>query len=535
MGTASKRFPEVDDTPVRHGWRTGERVFWCALAIVATVALLAVRDEVGGATVALTYLLVILGASARGGRRLGQVLAVLSFFSFNFFFIPPLYALTIRRPLDWVVLFAFLITSAVATQLLHRAQSEAATTRQRAREIERLAALGAETLNAGRAEDAVVAIAEVIRSGLGVSACEIYLKEADDRPLRRIAQVAREGVDALTINAPNARLLDRAAAGLAVAERADGSESVARATATQSPVEILLTVNARALLIPLRVRGEPVGVLRLESDGVISFDAAQQRFAEALAYYAALGLERVRLTAAAEHTDALREADRLKDALLASVSHDLRTPLTTIKALAHDIAVDGDERAVVVEEEADRLNHFVSDLLDLSRLNVGATPMNLELIAVDDVLGAALQQVSGALDGRTINAKLDSAELLVARIDFMSTLRSLVNLIENAVKYSPPSSPVDVTARREGEWVRFEIADRGAGIPPEDRERMFEPFYRGTEIRQVGGTGLGLPIALRAAELQGGSLTYDSRPGGGSIFTLLLPAATELEMRNISL
>jgi two-component system sensor histidine kinase KdpD len=401
--------------------------------------------------------------------------------------------------------------------------------------MERLAALGAETLNAGRAEDAVGAIAEVIRSGLGVSACEIYLKEADQGPLRRIAQVKREGADAPPIDAPNERLLDRAAAGLAVAERVDGSESVARATATRSPVEILLTVNARALLIPLRVRGEPVGVLRLQSDGVISFDAAQQRFAEALAYYAALGLERVRLTAAAEHTDALREADRLKDALLASVSHDLRTPLTTIKALAHDIAVDGDARAVVVEEEADRLNQFVSDLLDLSRLNAGATPMKRELVAVDDVLGAALQQVSGALDGRTISTNLESAELLVARIDFMNTLRSLVNLLENALKYSPPASVVEVVVRREGEWVRLDIADRGAGIPLEDRERMFEPFYRGTPNRQVGGTGLGLPIARRAAELQGGALTYHPRPGGGSIFTLLLPAASESELRDISL
>jgi two-component system sensor histidine kinase KdpD len=467
---------------------------------------------------------------------LGLVLAVLCFLAFNFFFIPPFYAFTIHRPLDWLVLFAFLVTSAVATQLLHRAQWEAEASRKRAREIERLAALGVETLNAGRAEDAVGAIAQVIQSGLDVSACEIYLNEDEAGRTRRIARVVRGGAESAPVNAPDPRLLHRAAAGLAVAERTDGSESVARATTEHSALEILLTTSARALLIPLRVREQPVGVLRLESDGVISFDAARQRFAEALAYYAALGVERVRLTAAAEHADALREADRLKDALLASISHDLRTPLTTIKALAHDIAVDGDERAVVVEEEADRLGHYVSDLLDLSRLNAGALPPAPELIAADDVLGAALQQVSGTLHGRTIRAVLDpEAQLLVGRFDFMHTLRSLVNLIENALKYSPSSTEVDVSVWREGQWMAFAVADRGPGIAPEDRERIFEPFYRGTGVPDVGGTGLGLPIARRAADLQGGRLTYEPRPGGGSVFTLLLPAATEADLQDMSL
>jgi two-component system sensor histidine kinase KdpD len=525
----------MDDRRAPGRWRTRERVFWSALAVAATALLVAVRDEIAGAHVALAYLLVVLGASARGGRRLGLVLALLGFLAFNFFFIPPYYAFAIHRPLDWLVLFAFLVTSMVATQLLHRAQSEAAAARQRAREIERLAALGAETLSAGRADDAVVAIAHVIQSGLDVAACEIYLDEAEGGPMRRIARVARGGAEAPASPPADARLLQRAAAGLAVAERDDGTESVARASQTQSALEILLATNARELLIPLRVREHSVGVLRLEGDGAVVLDAAQQRFAEALAYYAALGLERVRLTAAAEHADTLREADRLKDALLASVSHDLRTPLTTIKALAHDIALGGDERAAVVEEEADRLNRFVSDLLDLSRLSAGALPLTPELVAVDDVLGAALQQLSGTLNGRTVRMALDPAEpLLVGRFDFVHALRSLVNLIDNALKYSPPAAAVDVSVRREGEWVAFDVADRGPGIAPEERERVFEPFYRGG-TPDVGGTGLGLPIARRSADLQGGRLTYRPREGGGSVFTLLLPAATAADLADMSL
>jgi two-component system sensor histidine kinase KdpD len=117
----------------------------------------------------------------------------------------------------------------------------------------------------------------------------------------------------------------------------------------------------------------------------------------------------------------------------------------------------------------------------------------------------------------------------------MHTLRSLVNLIENALKYSPSSTEVDVSVWREGAWMAFAVADRGPGIAPEDRERIFEPFYRGTGAPDVGGTGLGLPIARRAADLQGGRLAYEPRPGGGSVFTLFLPAATEADLQDMSL
>jgi two-component system, OmpR family, sensor histidine kinase KdpD len=189
-----------------------------------------------------------------------------------------------------------------------------------------------------------------------------------------------------------------------------------------------------------------------------------------------------------------------------------------------------------VEEEADRLNRFVSDLLDLSRLNAGGVPAPPELIAAEDVLGAALQRLTGAADSRVVNASFDPTEaLLVGRFNFVDTLRALVNLIENALKYSPTGSPVDVSVRRDGEWVAFEVADRGAGVAPSDRERIFEPFFRGTRTSDAVGTGLGLPIARRAAELQGGSLAYAPRPGGGSVFTLRLPAVETAEIERMSL
>ncbi len=233
------------------------------------------------------------------------------------------------------------------------------------------------------------------------------------------------------------------------------------------------------------------------------------------------------LAAEAEHAGALREADRLKDALIASVSHDLRTPLTTIKALAHEMAEDGDERAVTVEEEADRLNRFVADLLDLSRLNAGALPLAPELVAAEDLLGAALQRTSGPLGGREVVASLSPGEpLLVGRFDFVQSLRVVVNLLENAHKYSPPGAPVHLSAAREGGRLVIRVEDRGPGIAEEDRERIFEPFFRRADASpHTAGAGLGLSIARRMAEALGGTLRHEPRPGGGSVFVLTLPAA----------
>ena len=234
-----------------------------------------------------------------------------------------------------------------------------------------------------------------------------------------------------------------------------------------------------------------------------------------------------RLATQAARAASLAEADHLKDALIASVSHDLRTPLTTIKALAHDLAVHGDERAVTIEEEADRLNRFVADLLDLSRLSAGGLPVALEIVAAEDLVGAALQRVSGSAGAREIRVELHPGEpLLLARMDFVQSLRVLVNLLENAHKYAPPGTPIDLTVTAEGDRLAFRVADRGPGVPEDERERIFQPFYRRPGVApDAAGAGLGLSISRRLAEVQGGTLSLEPRAGGGSVFTFSLPAA----------
>lgn len=331
---------------------------WVAVLTAVTLGLLSMRDRLDKAHVALAYLLVVLAASVHRGRALGLFLSCLAFAAFNLVFVAPYYTLAVADPLDWLALLAFLVTSAVTTQLLARVQAE----RER-------------------------------------------------------------------------RVLE------------------------------------------------------------------------------------------AERADALRAADRAKSALLASVSHDLRTPLTTIKALAHEMMGD-DERALVIAEEADRLTRFVTDLLDHARMAQGDLRVSPELVGADELAGALIERVSGMPSSDRLHVALDATHpLIVGRLDFGHTLRILVNLVENALKYTPAHTAVEVSITREGPHVVFEVSDRGPGVPLEERERIFAPFYRpaGT-TPDVAGTGLGLAIARRLAEAQGGSLSVAPRAGGGSTFRLALPA-----------
>lgn len=507
--------------------RRRQWLFWGSLLVLTTALMLTVRSELDKAHVALALLLVVLAGSSAAGRTLGIALAGTAFLIFNFFFLPPYNTLVIANPLDWLVLFAFLVTGVVAAQLLENQRREARIARERAEEIDRLATLGAETLNAPRAEDALDAIASVIRQRMATEGCEIFLWQEGDGGGLRLAGGTPTGAAAPRESDLLAYTVEHHGAA---AMRADGTLTlIGDALAATLPGATNPLADLRALGIPLSVRGRIVGALRLSSPASFSLSDDQRRVLGALSYYAALGVERVRLAEAEEEAETLRRADRLKDALLASVSHDLRTPLTAIKGIANEIWRGGDpERAATIEQEADRLNEIVTDLLDLSLLNAGNLPLAIALNTADDVVGVALERVEALPGSRRIQAQVESeGGILVGVFDFSHTTRALTNLLENALKYSPAGTPVTLHASRCGDRLRFTVDDAGPGVTPGEEDRIFEPFYRSLRTAdRVRGTGLGLSIARQLADAQHGSLTYHARDGGGSRFELELPGAT---------
>lgn len=503
----------------------GRRAARAWLTSVAALALLAavsvpyadfVRQR--QAPAALVFLLLVLYGTVTGGRALGLTLAVVGSLVLNYYFQLPYNDWGVHDPADWLVVVTYGVTVYVASGLVLRARGEAAAARRRSEEVQRLADLGASSLSAGRADDALQAIAAVIARTLRLDACEVW-DVSDDGTVHRAA-AADAGGHPLPPARDDAALLDRVRHGAARPLDDDPAGRTRRLRA-------LLAAEPSDVLVPLSAHHRVVGALRVVRADGLALDDSGHTFLEALSYYAALGVERVRLVAEAERAEALREAARLKDFLLASVSHDLRTPLTTIKALAHERARDGDPTALRIEEQADRLTRIVRDVLDLSRVRAGGLPLALELNTAEDVVGAALRQTAGALRDRRVEVRLpDDGGFLAGRFDFVATLRILGNLLENAAKYAPAHEPivVGVATDDDGRWLAFSVLDRGPGVAEAERERIFLPFHRAGDAPDVGGAGLGLAVARALAEAQGGTLALAPRPGGGSAFTFRVQA-----------
>ena len=257
----------------------------------------------------------------------------------------------------------------------------------------------------------------------------------------------------------------------------------------------------------------------------------QRRLLEALANQAALAIERAQLAEAAQRAQLLAATERLQSALLNSISHELRTPLVSITGVLSSLEDDEAplepqiRRALIetAREEAERLNRLVSNLLNMTRIEAGAVRIAWELEDVQDVIGSALEQLKSRIQGRQIRVDVPS-DLPFIPMDFVLIVQVLVNVIDNALKYSPPERPIDIRAWLMEEEVAVQVADRGIGIPPEDLDRVFDKFYRVQRPDNVTGTGLGLSISKGLVEAHGGRIWAENRSGGGAAFTLTLPA-----------
>ncbi len=428
----------------------------------------------------------------------------------------------LEERLDAIVLGAFLVTSAVASQLFHRISAEGELARERAAELESLASLGMRAMTAVHARDALQIVSVSVREHLGATGCRVHTL-TDGRGMTSAGDP-----DGPENREPVTLAMQR---GMRVAVLAGGPLRVI--PDQMEPLSVALGGQvARRLLIPLRGGTEVIGVLDVEGESGLVLDSANARVLDALVYYAASAAERARLERAGARLEALQGAEEMRAAVLASVSHDLRTPLTTIKALASQLHVMGDDRSEVIEQEADRLNRFVGEMLDMSRLTSGGFVPRPEVAPVEELVVGALQQVEGSFGERRIDVRMPAHDPLpLAWMDMTHTVRIVVNLLENARKYSPGESPVELVVESAGAQMHISVCDRGPGIAPSEVNRIFDALYRPATARaDAGSAGLGLAIARGLARAQGGDVVWTERPGGGSIFTLTLPAATVADL-----
>ncbi len=505
-----------------HGRRRFGSIFWLLMLAAVTGTLLWLRSDIEQSHVVLTLLLVVIGGSVTGGRALGFAMACMAFALIDYFFQPPFDQMSVSKPLDWVVLIAFVAIAGAATDLLARARREADVARRRASELDSLSRIGADTLRFADPSDALHRITTLIRTTLDARACSIHMA-SDDGAMSGLRIDDARGEDLLQAH------------GAEIVAMAARERMVVTVSSSAGPQSQELTSfvergttggNVTLLVIPLLAEHRVLGVLSVADSSGLRLDDPRRRFLVALAYYAALGVERVSLVADAERLRVLRDSHRTKDEIVAAVSHDLRTPLTTIRLLAQEPGIASHPNAAAIIEEADRLTRMVTDVLELSRLRAGGYRVQAEINTAEDVVGATLRQVRGSLNGKQIVRTLElSTPVLAGTFDFVLTTRILGNLVDNAIRYSPPDQPVELSARREDDALIFSVCDRGPGIAHAEQQRVFDAFYRPADQPvDTGHAGLGLSIARTLADLQHGSLSYAARDGGGSCFVLRLPA-----------
>lgn len=573
-GTAQHPWPRLASAVARLIGRVPRPARRFALAYVAAVlAVFLATWAIGLAqaytqtrNLSLIYLLVVLWLASVFGRGPAILASVLAFFAYNFFFIAPLHRFTVDDPTEWISLFALLATALVLGQLTASVQARARDAQESQQRTATLFALSQLIAATPEYETLLAALPGRVLdvfAPAGLAACALILADDQHRPVVQAAATASpHGRPLLPVVGLEERE-QQAQAGWVLEHGTPAGGHIALLGAGETQ-----PYGAACYFLPLRSRGRIVGVLGIAGademrrlvpgasaspleSGAAASDAhgldPEVELLRAFCEQIALALDRAALQQQAIHAEALREGDRLKDALLGSVTHDLRTPLAAIKAATGSLLdaeimwTEADRRELLeaIDASADRLNRLVGNLLDLSRLEAGVARPVKEWYLIGDVVAAVLDrlELAGQLAGRAIVVDVPE-EMPLAPMDHAQIEQVLTNVLENALKYSPAGSPVDVRARVVGppegqpEALEVRITDHGVGVPTGELRAIFGKFYRvrqtaapWAEGKPPAGTGLGLAISDAIVRAHGGRIWAESRLGEGTtvIFTLPIP------------
>ncbi len=480
-----------------------------AFVAVALVLGLVLQQFLAVSNISLVFLTAVLTSAITYGLWPSLFACLISVLAYNFFFLPPLYTFTIADPENVVALFFFAVVAVIASNLAARVRVQALTARLRAKTTEDLYQFARKLASSVTLDDLLWATAFQIASMLRLNVV-LLLPEGDSV----VMQAAYPPEDTLD------------EADLAAAKWCWQNNQPAGRGADTLP-------GAKRLFLPMQTGRGPVGIVGLDNDRsgpLLTPD--QRRLFNALADQAALAIERTVLARDVEQARLAAEAERLRSALLTSISHDLRTPLASILGSATSLRTyrntladnEQDELTQTIQEEAERLNRFIANLLDMTRLEAGAIEPRADVVDIGDIVGSARERAGKVLARHRVAINL-ADDLPMLRLDPVLLEQVLFNLLDNAAKYATAGSEVRVTARQDNNAVRIQVIDEGQGIPPEDLERIFDKFYRvyAADSRRAG-TGLGLAICRGFVEAMGGTISAGNRSDRrGAVFTITVP------------
>ncbi|GEL43656.1 two-component sensor histidine kinase [Methylorubrum extorquens] len=495
-----------------------------ALALLVTGAglglALLLEPSTGVENADLMLLTAVVAVAVRWGLGPSLAAVVAASLSYNFFFLPPVYTFTIADPTNVAAFLLFTLVAVLVSNLAARARLSAVVSQGRAKATERLFGFSRKLAACGTLDDVLWATSAQVAAMLRVRVV-LLLPDAQTVAVRA--------------GYPPEDMLDEA--DLAAAQWAFDNERPAGRGADTLP-------GAKRLFLPMRTGRGTIGVIGLDADGTGPILTPEnRRLLDALADMGALALERVRLVEDLDRAERAAETDRLARALLTSISHDLRTPLASVLGAASTLRdLDGAlpleskaELLTTIIEESERLNRFIVNLLDMTRLEAGAVAPNLAPQDVAETIDTALRRTQKILAGHRVAVEI-APDLPTLRLDPVLFEQVLVNLLDNAAKYAPEGSTVTLRARQDGHTVRIEVLDEGFGLPEADVERVFDKFYRVRKSDRVrAGTGLGLAIARGFVEAMGGTVTAGNRRDRlGAAFTVTLPVPARTTPRDIA-
>lgn len=464
------------------------------LVTAALAGIVLVYDRwihVNPATVALSFLLLVLVLAAKWGLRYATVTSIASAACYNFFFLPPLHSFTIADTQNWVALLAFLTTSIIASRLSQRARDEAEESRTHQRQLDLLLRLSRELLQSDSVASLLSTVPAAVVGATSAVSGYMYLIEGD--------RLYRAGPTLVSeVEFPH---LGKLANALSVTRREGGDYQ-----------------------IPLRSGVRPKGLFVLRSPQIT------EETANAIGGLISLALDRSQALANLAHQEAAKQGERLRTLMTDSITHELRTPLTSIKGAATTLLSgtfareETDELLTIIDEESDRLDRLIAEAVQTAQLDSQQVQMHLKPEALATLVSHAIGSCAWIRTQHDL--QVDVPPALSARVDPVFFQKALCNLLENAAKYSSPGTQIAVSADAREGGVSISVADQGIGIDDAEQSLIFERFYRSREqATSAPGSGMGLAIARAVVHAHGGEIKVVSQPKRGSVFTIYLPGS----------